>query len=71
MIIWILTRTFAHGVWHVPASLLTTPIRKERTGDYIQRQLIETSEPFINDRFHAREPLFANNSFKNSLSFMD
>jgi len=59
--IWILTRTFVHGVRHVPASRLTTPIREERTGDYIQRQLIETSEPFINlnDRFHAREPFLS------------
>ena len=59
MSIWILTRTFAHGVWHVPASRLTTPILKEKIGDYIQRQRIETSKPFINDRFHARAPFVA------------
>ena len=59
MNIWIVTRTFAHRVWHVPASHLTTPIRKERTGDYIQRQLIETSESFIHGRFHTREPLLS------------
>ena len=43
MNIWILTRTFAHGVWHVPASRLTTPTPKERTADHIHHQEIEAS----------------------------
>ena len=47
MNIWILTRTFAHGVWHVPASRLTAPTSKERTAEYIQRQEVEASKLFI------------------------
>lgn len=54
MSIWMLTRTFAHGVRHVPASRLTTPTPKERI---TERQEIEaSSELFIMIAFKPENP---------------
>ena len=42
---------------NIRARSVACPSLSSDNSDSGGRQLIETSEPFLNDRFHAREPL--------------